>query len=127
MKNCKYCNKEFQPKSNKAVFCSTNCRIKAHQKKNNKAVDTNTEIIQRFVPNTIKCDLCGKQKSKWDMGSQSFRYEKTGEVITILICHQHFTSNGLSEETVEKARELAIVRGSKGTAKFKEGGLVYIP
>ena|ERR1035437_1748646 len=129
-KHCKHCNKEFEPKSKKGVYCSTNCRIKAHQSRGKKIDATNEELVDRFVPDGITCDLCGKKRNKHNMGSQSFRYERTGEKITILICQDHFFSSGdkwMTDEDMEKARTLAIVRGSKGTAKFKEGGLVYIP
>lgn len=126
MKKCKHCNKDFEPKTKKAVYCSTNCRVMAHQSKGRKTDAVNAELVERIEPGQIKCDLCGKHRRPYNMGAQAFLYEKTQEKITILVCQDHFESHTwkLNEKDFEKARTLAIVRGSKGKAIFKEGGLV---
>ncbi len=36
MKKCKKCNKDFDPKTNRAIFCSDSCRVGFHQMNNRK-------------------------------------------------------------------------------------------
>lgn len=43
MKQCKFCGEDFEPKSGKAVFCSTNCRVKWNNNPENKKAEIEVE------------------------------------------------------------------------------------
>lgn len=53
MKVCLNCEKEFQEQRETAKFCSTNCRVKYHQKNNGKKTEKVTNLKLTVLYNSL--------------------------------------------------------------------------
>jgi hypothetical protein len=50
---CKNCNKEFEPKSKKQIFCRNYCRLASHRKRKERTVKVDLQAAIPVLVNTI--------------------------------------------------------------------------
>jgi hypothetical protein len=62
LKTCRQCGKQFEPGSNRAVYCSTNCRVKAAHARDRERKRTKVrEADERAGAPVYHCCICGTE------------------------------------------------------------------
>ena len=53
--NCLHCGEEFKPKSKKARFCSTKCRVASSRATPQKKAEKETDVILELINKMPRC------------------------------------------------------------------------
>jgi predicted nucleic acid-binding Zn ribbon protein len=139
LKTCKTCGKQFEPGSNRAVHCSTNCRVKAaHARDKERKRAKVREADERAGAPMYHCCICGKEfrprtcgcgrrylcsdgcRSVWR--TRNHLFSKGGEVeLHCKVCGKPYTLRDLDDVFCSAECKAAEAERYRARAKAQKG------
>ena len=131
MVKCGYskCNKTFKQQGKVGCrtekrFCSNACRVNAFQQDNQRKVDV---LIERYVPDEIICDHCGKPFPMEELHA-CWIHDETGQIGDGLFCCDCMNSFKIAGDGIFKCEKcINIKRNIKGNKHILMTGVEPIP